>query len=96
MFITHPRLVTAYALGALGLVTAHVFVSHWCDTNTLDKKHTHENVMLDKNTQMLYATHAHEKHMLDTKNTHEKYMVETTNTHEIYMLKYNRWWRRIF
>ena len=40
MFITHPRLATAYALGVFGLVTAHSVIAHLHESNMLDMKHS--------------------------------------------------------
>lgn len=81
MFITHPRLVAAYAVGAFGLVTAHSLVDEIKQHNMrfhewfmLDTKNTHDKYIADMNEKMMYATHAHEKHMLE----------------------HSRWWKRLF
>ena len=81
MFITHPRLTTAYALGSFGLVVSYLLV----DEYKLNNAHVREIHVLDKNQYMLYTTHAHEKHMLETTHAHEKYMLEKS-----------RWWKRLF
>ena len=79
MFITHPRLATAYALGSFGLVVSYLLVDEYKLNNAhvremcvLDTKNTHDKYIADKNEKMLYATHSHEKHMLD----------------------HSRWWKR--
>ena len=91
MFITHPRLASAYVLGSFGLVVSYLLVDEYKLNNT----HLREMCVLDKNQEMLYTTHTHEKHMLDTKNTHEKHMLDTKNSHEKYMLENSRWWKQL-